>query len=231
VDSRSRLTASLTYSNVMATVAVFLALGGGAYAAVKLPKNSVGSRQLKSNAVRSPEVKRNSLTGNDVAEAKLGPVPTALTASRALTSGNADALGGRGADAFASADRLLVARATEHWTVAEEVQTEPVFSKGPFTVSLNCTYAANTRATLVVTTTAANSSYTSTGSGAVFGPGTPQAMASATVPPATGGALVTAGAPFSLYSTSDGTYLAGHVVVTATDIGQECKGVVSAIVG
>jgi hypothetical protein len=39
-----------TYANVMATAAVFIALGGGAYAATRLPANSVGSRQLKENA-------------------------------------------------------------------------------------------------------------------------------------------------------------------------------------
>ncbi|MGN6202219.1 MAG: hypothetical protein ACTHNY_07425 [Solirubrobacterales bacterium] len=41
----------LTYANVIATLALFLALGGGAYAAVKLPKNSVGAKQLKKGAV------------------------------------------------------------------------------------------------------------------------------------------------------------------------------------
>jgi len=41
----------LTYANVIATLALFLALGGGAYAAVKLPKNSVGAKQLKAGAV------------------------------------------------------------------------------------------------------------------------------------------------------------------------------------
>ncbi len=46
-----KLRSKLTYANVMATVAVFLALGGGAYAATALPKNSVGARQLKAHAV------------------------------------------------------------------------------------------------------------------------------------------------------------------------------------
>ena len=46
----------LTYSNVMATFAVFLALGGGAYAAVKLPRNSVGPKQLKNKAVTPKKV-------------------------------------------------------------------------------------------------------------------------------------------------------------------------------
>ena len=31
----------LTYSNVVATLALFIALGGVTYAAIKLPKNSV----------------------------------------------------------------------------------------------------------------------------------------------------------------------------------------------
>jgi hypothetical protein len=32
----------LTYANVMSTLCFFLLLGGGAYAATQLPKNSVG---------------------------------------------------------------------------------------------------------------------------------------------------------------------------------------------
>src|SRR3954453_20628502 len=61
----TRIRASLTYANVMATVAVFLALGGGAYAALKLPKNSVGTNQIKKNAVRSSKVKNRSLLAKD----------------------------------------------------------------------------------------------------------------------------------------------------------------------
>ena len=46
-----RLTSPLTHANVMATVAVFIALGGASYAAVRLPKNSVGAKQIKKEAV------------------------------------------------------------------------------------------------------------------------------------------------------------------------------------
>ena len=46
----------LSYANVMATVAVFVALGGSSYAAFSLPKNSVGSRQLKNHAVTPKKV-------------------------------------------------------------------------------------------------------------------------------------------------------------------------------
>jgi hypothetical protein len=61
----SRLRVSLTYANVMATIAVFIALGGSGYAAVKLPKNSVGPKQLRANAVTSSKVKRGSLLSSD----------------------------------------------------------------------------------------------------------------------------------------------------------------------
>src|SRR4051794_657095 len=50
-----RLRPPLTYSNVMATIAVFIALGGGAYA-VSVPRNSVGAAQLKKNAVNARAV-------------------------------------------------------------------------------------------------------------------------------------------------------------------------------
>jgi hypothetical protein len=56
----------LTYANVMATVAVFVALGGTSYAAITLPKNSVGSNQLKRNAVTSTDVKDRSLGVRDL---------------------------------------------------------------------------------------------------------------------------------------------------------------------
>lgn len=55
----------LTYANVMATIAVFIALGGSSYAALKLPKGSVGATQLKRNAVTSPKVKPGSLLLSD----------------------------------------------------------------------------------------------------------------------------------------------------------------------
>lgn len=52
----TKLRSRLTYANVMATIAVFLALGGGAIAAFQVPKKSVGPKQLKANAVTNPKV-------------------------------------------------------------------------------------------------------------------------------------------------------------------------------
>jgi len=41
----------LTYANVVATLALFISLGGASYAAITLPAGSVGAKQLRGNAV------------------------------------------------------------------------------------------------------------------------------------------------------------------------------------
>ena len=55
----------LTFSNVVAVMALFLALGGGAYAAMKVKPNSVGTKQIKDNAVTGDKVKDGSLKDSD----------------------------------------------------------------------------------------------------------------------------------------------------------------------
>ena len=55
----------LSFGNVVATLALFIAIGGVSWAATSLPKNSVGKKQLKSNAVVSKKVKNGSLAAGD----------------------------------------------------------------------------------------------------------------------------------------------------------------------
>ena len=77
---RNRPRPRLTYANVIATLALFLALGGGAaFAASTLGKNSVGGKQLKRNAVTGAKVKDGSLAAADFKPGQLpagerGPV-------------------------------------------------------------------------------------------------------------------------------------------------------------
>jgi hypothetical protein len=52
-----------TYANVIATIALFAALGGGAYAATQLPKNSVGTAQIKNNAVTPAKLSQSAEAG------------------------------------------------------------------------------------------------------------------------------------------------------------------------
>jgi hypothetical protein len=60
-----RIRARLTYANVIATLALFIALGGSSYAALSLPKNSVKAKQIATGAVTSAEVKNGSLKSGD----------------------------------------------------------------------------------------------------------------------------------------------------------------------
>lgn len=64
-----RFKGTLTYANITATVALFVALGGSSYAALKLPKNSVGDQQIRASAVRSSEVLDRSLGVRDLSTA------------------------------------------------------------------------------------------------------------------------------------------------------------------
>ena len=66
-----RVRGRMTYANVMSTVAVFLALGGGVAAAAGLAKNSVKSKQIKAGAVKRAELGANSVTAPKVANGSL----------------------------------------------------------------------------------------------------------------------------------------------------------------
>lgn len=69
-----KLKGQMSFSNVIACVALFAALGGVAVAATQLPKNSVGSKQLKAGAVTSAKVKDHSLQATDfVGSLPVGP--------------------------------------------------------------------------------------------------------------------------------------------------------------
>ena len=70
VQALTKLRSRLTYANAMSTIAVFVALGGGAYA-VSVPRNSVGTTQLKANAVTAAKVKNRSLLASDFKRGQL----------------------------------------------------------------------------------------------------------------------------------------------------------------
>jgi hypothetical protein len=82
----------LTFANVIACLALFIALGGTGYAAFKLPRRSVGTRQLKAGAVTTSKVKRGAINlakikasaknrlGTDVV-ARVGPEVTVSATS------------------------------------------------------------------------------------------------------------------------------------------------------
>ena len=88
---RSAFTRRPSPAMVVAVIALVMATVGTGYAALKLPKNAVGTKQLKKNsvttakikknAVTSAKVKKHTLTGSDINLKKLGTVPAAETAN------------------------------------------------------------------------------------------------------------------------------------------------------
>jgi hypothetical protein len=61
--------------NLVAYLALFLALGGTSYAASKLPANSVTGKQIKASAVTSSDVKDRSLLAKDFKNGQLPAGP------------------------------------------------------------------------------------------------------------------------------------------------------------
>jgi hypothetical protein len=96
---RKRLRSRLTYSNVIASIALFVALGGAAVAA-GLPKNSVGPRQLKKGAVTAAKIRKGAVSAGKLAPksvvaGKLGP--NAVTPGNIVNGGITTAKIGAGA--------------------------------------------------------------------------------------------------------------------------------------
>ena len=112
----------LSYANVMSTIAVVLALGGAtAFAATSLRPNSVGTAQLKKEAVTGAKVKNGSLSGVDVDVASLGQVPSAKSADSASTAQRAAAAArADNATRAERADRAIAADTAQRANTADE---------------------------------------------------------------------------------------------------------------
>jgi hypothetical protein len=92
---------------VISMVALFVAMGGTGYAALKLPKNSVGSKQIRTGAVGSSEVKNGSLTKKDFRAGQIpaGPRGLAGPAGTNGINGHDGGTGPRGpSDAYVSSN-------------------------------------------------------------------------------------------------------------------------------
>lgn len=103
----------------MATIAVFLALGGGAYAATQLPSNSVGARQIRNGSVTP--AKLSSATKSLLRQATGPAGPPGLTGAQGLrgesgTAGNPGATGP--SDTYTAGGSAITLLAGESHTVA-----------------------------------------------------------------------------------------------------------------
>jgi hypothetical protein len=119
----------------MASIAVFVALGGVGYAATtingnKIIKGTVGGAKLKKGTVTSTQVKVNSLTGEAIDESSLGTVPsaqtaqTAASATTATTAGSANTAGSAStAQSANTANHALSADTATEATTADTALT------------------------------------------------------------------------------------------------------------
>ena len=73
----TRLRARLNYANVVATLALFIALGGSSYAV-----SQISGGQIQNASIAGKKLKRNTLGGKRIKESRLGTVPSARNARR-----------------------------------------------------------------------------------------------------------------------------------------------------
>jgi hypothetical protein len=133
---------------VISLLALFIALGGSAYAANQLAKNSVGAKQLKKNAVTAAKIKKNAvttpkikneaITGAKIKESSLGAVPSATHATNATNAVNAEnaktAINATNATNATNFSKFYSSGLKK----AAHGQTVTLLTVGPFTITGQC---------------------------------------------------------------------------------------------
>jgi hypothetical protein len=131
-------------------VALVVALGGTSYAAFGLPKNSVGTKQLKNYAVTSAKIRNGAVTAAKINTSGL-TVPNstnathatdatnatnASNAANAATANNADELGGHPPSAYLGASELQTTSGMKFFSPGQTDQS--VITFGPFSYTVDC---------------------------------------------------------------------------------------------
>jgi hypothetical protein len=133
-------------AHVISLIALFVALGGGAYAATIAPKDSVNSnsvvdetllgRDVKNGRLSGKDLKDQSVMGVDVNEGSLGQVPNAKNAL------NAGKLDGKDSSAFINSDEYRrVGVALTDSTNNSTAVTQTLDAPGAFKIEASCDYA------------------------------------------------------------------------------------------
>lgn len=118
-------------SLVISILALFVALGGSAYAASKvgtkdIKNKAITAAKIKKNAITTAKIKNEAVTGAKIKESTLGAVPNAANAENAASATNA-------------ANATNFSRfSTSGMKKASIGQTVPLLSVGPFTITGKC---------------------------------------------------------------------------------------------
>jgi hypothetical protein len=118
-------------SLVISVLALFVALGGSAYAASKIgtkniKNNAITAAKIKKNAITTAKIKNDAVTGQKVKESTLGTVPNATSAAKAAHATSADSA--------ANFDRYYTSGVRK----ASVGQTVSLGAVGPFTFIGKC---------------------------------------------------------------------------------------------
>jgi len=159
---------------IVAFTALFVSLTGTGYAVqrasvgsaqlkrnavtkTKIKKNAVTASKLKKNSVTTPKMKKNAVTGDKVLESSLGKVP------------DSDKLEGNRATAFEKSSKFIRLGVV----TAGDDETKELYRQGPFTLKgkceLNFGVGPSDLATITIATTQAKSSYDGEGTEAQGG--------------------------------------------------------------
>src|SRR4051794_6598593 len=130
-------------STVVALLALFVALGGTGYAAVKINGKNIKAKtitgtKLKNRTITGTKLKNNTLTGKQIAESKLATVPRAKLATSA---GTANGVAGGVAAGFVRRGKVVDTDVVKLAATGTSAGTSPlrtVFTSGPFTLQAAC---------------------------------------------------------------------------------------------
>jgi len=135
MNPRQFIRRHLSFANVVACTALFVALGGSAYAASgkingnNIKRESIGAGKLKKATITSNQIKPGTLNASVIDVSSLGTVPSAQTAVSATSAASADransantANSATRASSADSADRSTSAETAGHADSAENAE-------------------------------------------------------------------------------------------------------------
>jgi len=128
----------LTYANVMSSIAVFMVLGGVSYAAATLPRDSVGTKQLRRNSVTHSKMASGSVGHKELRRRSVtrGALSTDIRSQLA----KAGATGPRGPAGAAGPGAKRI-----HWSAAASANptSTTILSIGGVTLGASCAQTGN----------------------------------------------------------------------------------------
>lgn len=148
---------------LIACIALFVALGGGAYAVSKaningkkIKKGTITSKQVKNESLKGKDLKDDTVTGTQVKEESLGQVPSAASAGDSAKLAGVEAI------------------RVQPFTLTNG-QSQQVLQHGAFTLTATCSIneAGTDYARVLISTTVDNSAFDGADSEADLDTGTP----------------------------------------------------------